>query len=273
MNTVLGQQLSIVTDRAQTTRKRILGVLSEPNYQVVFLDTPGIILDKRNKLEERMMASVSEAVKDADALLAIVDASHAPEEALQMIQPGTSWRGPPMAVILNKVDMLPPERLEQLLSWFEERCRAEQVIPASALEGTNVAAIMDWVVSKLPESPSLYPKDVVADQPERFFVSEIIRKHVFLQYRQEVPYCVAVDVVDFKERPRAKDFVQAHIVVEKERLRGILLGRQGSAIKALATAARADIEAFLQRPVFLELSVKVAEGWRKDDQALQQLGY
>jgi GTP-binding protein Era len=179
-----------------------------------------------------------------------------------------------MAVILNKCDLLSTEEVEELERWFKEECRAETVISASALNQANTDKVAAWVVDHLPEGPSLYPKDVVADASERFFVSEIIRRQVFLQYRQELPYHVTVQVVEFKERtPPAKALVKAHVIVEKKRHVGILLGAAGSAIKALSTAAREEIEEFLEREIFLELSVKVEEGWREDSAQLERLGY
>ncbi|KAI3428232.1 hypothetical protein D9Q98_006612 [Chlorella vulgaris] len=278
MNALLHQTLSIVTPRAQTTRHRVLGLLSEPGYQAVFLDTPGIITDKRNKLEDKMMAAVQQAVKDADCLLAIIDASHKPEEALAMVQPGPQWKGPPMAILLNKTDLLSAEELAVLEAWFKQYSSADVVLPISAAEGKNLDAVVTWLQTKLPEGPSMYPKDIVSEQPERFFVSEIIRKHIFLQYFQEVPYGVAVEVTTFREvRPgskgKGKDLIEAEIVIEKERQRGILIGKGGSALKQLGTAARAEVEEFLGRPVYLSLSVKVREGWRKDEQQVERLGY
>lgn len=274
LNALLGQQLSIVTHKAQTTRHKILGILSEEGYQIVFLDTPGVIQDKRNKLEERMMRSVQSSVNDADALLAIIDASLHPEEDLGMVQPGEDWEGPPMLVVLNKVDLLSPERLSELEAWFGEHSRAEGCVCVSALNGTNTPAVVDWVLRKLPEGPSMYPKDFVAEASERFFISEIIRRQIFLNYQQEIPYSVAVEVVGYKERKGgAKDFVEAHILVEHDRQRGILLGRGGAAIKRVSTASRQEIEEFVGRPVYLQLSVKVAEGWRKDPKMLEKLGY
>jgi GTP-binding protein Era len=274
MNALLGQSLSIVTAKAQTTRHRVLGVWSEPAHQAVFLDTPGVVADRRNALEERMMAAVAQAVRDSDALLAIVDAADRPREALAMLQPGPDWAGPPMAVVLNKADLLAPDELEELVEWFASSCNAAAVIPAAAALGQGVGDVGRWVAAQLPEGPSMYPKDVVAEASERFFVSEIVRRQVFLQYRQELPYSVAVEVVEFRERtPPAKHLIRAHVIVEKARQRGILLGAGGAAIKALSTAARLEIEEFLGRRVYLDLSVKVIEGWRQDATKLERLGY
>ena len=222
------------------------------------------------------MGAVDQAVKDSDALLAIVDASKKnPEADLEMLQPGSEWKGPPMAILLNKMDLLEAEQGDALATWFEENCRGvDTVIRVSALQGTNVDQVSRWVLDHLPEGPSLYPKDVVADASERFFVSEIIRRQVFLQYRQELPYHATVQVVEFKERKDGqKTLIRAHVLVEKKRHVGILLGAGGSAIKALSTTSREEIEEFLQKPVYLDISIKVAEGWRQDPSQLKKLGY
>lgn len=274
LNAILNQQLSIVTAKAQTTRHRITGIWSEAAHQAVFLDTPGIIGNKRDELEERMMGAVSQAVRDADALLAIVDASRRPKAALEMLQPGADWQGPPMAIVLNKADLLSTDEMQELTTWFQENSRADAVIPISAAQGANVKAVEEWVVSRLPEGPSMYPKDVLSEASERFFVAEIVRRQVFLRYREELPYQIAVQVVEFKERkPPAKCLIRAQVLVEKKRHVGLILGAGGQSIKGLSTAAREEVEEFLQRPVYLDLSVKVAEGWRKDGQRLTQLGY
>ena len=274
MNHMLGQQLSIVTQKAQTTRHRILGIWSEQEHQVVFLDTPGIISKQRDELEEKMMASVTQAIQDADALIAIVDVTDRPEQALEMIQPGADWEGPPMVVVLNKMDAIDEKQGDEIVAWYKRHCNASAVLPISALEGHHVEHVKDWVLANLPEGPSLYPKDIVSEASERFFVSEIIRKQVFLQYRQELPYQVAVQVTQFKDRePPKKTFISANVIVEKERHLGLIIGAKGSAIKSLSSAARKDIEEFLEVPVYLDLSVKVIPGWRSDNKHLDNLGY
>lgn len=274
LNALLGQQLSIVTEKAQTTRHRILGIWSEKGHQAVFLDTPGIIATRRNELEERMMNAVDQAVRDADAILAIVDASNKPEKALEMIQPGDNWKGPPMAVILNKIDLLDEADLQNLVEWYETNCKAQVIFPISALETKGVETVASWVVTQLPTGSSMYPKDIISEASERFFVSEIIRRNIFVHYRQELPYEIAVEVTSFKERKATeKILIEANIYVDKKRHVGMLLGAAGSAIKTLSTASRVEIEEFLDRPVYLNLSVKVAEGWRKNADQLQRLGY
>jgi GTP-binding protein Era len=274
MNNIIGENLSIVTEKAQTTRHKVLGIWSEKGHQAVFLDTPGIIVNQKDELEERMMAAVTQAIKDADVLIAIIDVGDRPEQALEMIQPGDSWNGPPMAVLLNKIDTIDQEKYESIVQWYTENCKADVVIPISAETGENISILKDWVLEKIPEGPSMYPKDVLSEANERFFVSEIIRKNVFLQYRQELPYQVAVQVTEFKERtPPKKTFIQANVVVEKERHVKLLVGSKGSAIKALSLSSRAEIEDFLGVPVYLDLSVKVVPKWRSSDTSLSSLGY
>ena len=274
LNQILGEQLSIVTEKAQTTRHKILGIWSEEGHQVAFLDTPGIITKQKDELEERMMAAVNKAIQDADALIAIVDVTDRPQEALEMIQPGSDWNGPPMLVLLNKMDSIGTEEGGEIVEWYQANCNASMTLPISALEGENVNAVRDWVLENIPVGPSLYPKDILSESSQRFFVSEIIRKHVFLQYRQELPYQVTVEVVDFNERrPPTKTYKAANVVVEKERHVKLLVGAKGSAIKKLSAASREEIEAFLGLQVFLELSVKVVPGWRKDEKQLGRFGY
>jgi GTP-binding protein Era len=274
MNHILGQQLSIVTAKAQTTRHKVSGIWSEPGHQVVFLDTPGIIINQRDELEERMMNAVGQAIKDADILLAIVDATDRPQEALEMLQPGEDWRGPPMAILLNKVDLMDEDEEADLIEWYERSAKNATVFPISADSGDGVAAVQQWVVENIPDGPSMFPKDVLAEANERFFVSEIIRKQVFEQYRQELPYQVTVLVTDFKERrPPQKTFIAAQVVVEKERHVKLLVGAKGVAIKALSKASREEIEEFLDSPVYLDLSVKVVPKWRSEKSSLERLGY
>ncbi|KAK9820197.1 hypothetical protein WJX72_007370 [[Myrmecia] bisecta] len=274
LNALLGQKLSIVTAKAQTTRHRVLGILSDADYQIILLDTPGVMKEQRNKLDEKMMRNVRRAIQDADALLALVDATEPPSDILDMIQPGPDWTGPPLGLALNKTDLLAEDRLQYLLQWFQTNSNVDAVIPVSALNGTNIDAITDWAVSHMPLGPTLYPKDMVSEQPERFFVSEIIREKIFEQFREEIPYCSTVQVVKYEERAAtAKDYVEVHIIVEHASQRGILLGRGGAAMKKLATASRIDIEDFIGKPVYLDISVKVAEKWRTNANLVKEYGY
>jgi GTP-binding protein Era len=221
-----------------------------------------------------MMNAVTQAIKDADVLIAIVDVTDRPEQALDMIQPGDDWSGPPMVVLLNKTDIMDPNELEDIHTWYTDHCKASAVIPISAQTGENIERVQEWVLENIPTGSSLYPKDILSEASERFFVAEIIRKHVFLQYRQELPYQVTVQVTQFKQRPPPKKtFIHAQVIVEKERHVKLLVGAKGSAIKQLSSSSRSDIEDFLQLPVYLDLSVKVVPKWRSNDKQLGRLGY
>eukprot|EP00775_Hariotina_reticulata_P004932 gene4932-5174_t len=275
INAVVGQKLSIVTFKPQTTRHRVVGIASGPEYQMILFDTPGIMQEQRSKLDERMMAAVVSSIKAAEVIIAVVDSGDAPQEALAMFQPGPDWSGPPMAVLLNKADLLEQQQMEELEAWYQTNSRAEQVFVGSALssEDAGVTAIKAWAIDKLPEGPTLYPKSMVSEQPERFFVSEIIREQIFLQFDQEIPYSCQVQIAEFKERPNAKDYVRAVILVERESQAPILLGKGGAAVKKLGAAARSEIEEFLGRKVYLEISVQVAPAWRQQSDKLKDFGY
>ncbi|GFR51998.1 hypothetical protein Agub_g14533, partial [Astrephomene gubernaculifera] len=274
INALVGQKLSIVTYKPQTTRHRIMGIASDKDYQMILFDTPGVIERKRNKLEERMMAAVVHSIREAEAIIAVVDVADQPKEALQMFQPGENWTGPPMAVLLNKADLLSESEVEELRAWYKENCRVEEVFVGSAERREGLEELRGWAVSRLPEGPTLYPKDIVSEQPERFFVSECVREQIFLQCEQEVPYCTQVLIKEFAERRRgSKDFVAAEIVVEKESQKGILIGAGGMRLRSIGAAARQEIETFLGRGVYLELSVQVAKDWRDNKEALNKYGY
>lgn len=275
INAIVGQKLSIVTFKPQTTRHRVVGIASDKDYQMILFDTPGIMQEQRSKLDERMMAAVVSSIRAAEVIIAVVDSADSPQDALAMFQPGADWNGPPMAVLLNKADQLEEQQLQELTEWYKQNCRAEQVFVGSALSGEDdgVAAIKAWAVDKLPEGPTLYPKSMVSDQPERFFVSEIIREQIFLQYSQEIPYACQVQIIDFKEWPNKKDHIQALILVERESQMPILLGAGGRAKRELGTAARKQIEEFLGRPVYLEITVQVAPSWRSKSDRLKDFGY
>ncbi|GLC40143.1 hypothetical protein PLESTB_000881700 [Pleodorina starrii] len=274
INALVGQKLSIVTYKPQTTRHRIMGISSDRHYQMILFDTPGVIERKRTKLEERMMAAVVHSIKDSEAIIAVVDSADKPMEALAMFQPGDNWTGPPMAVLLNKADLLSEEQIAELKTWYLENCKAEQVFVGSAERRDGLEALREWAVSRLPEGPTLYSKKIVSEQPERFFVAECIREQVFLHCQQEVPYCSQVLIREFTERRgRGKDYISAEIVVEKESQKGILIGAGGAMLRRIGGEARREIEAFLERQVYLELSVQVDKDWRDDKEALNKYGY
>lgn len=276
MNTLLGQKLSIVTNKPQTTRKKILGILSEENYQIIFLDTPGI-LEPSYLLQEKMMENVDESVHDADLIILMldVDADKTGENTFkdQFVSKLLSKSKKPKILLLNKVDLSNQDHIKNLIQKFEDSKNFKSVIPISASLAYNISSVLNTIIEYLPEHPKYYPDDIVADENERFFVSEIIREKILELFKEEIPYSCEVLIADFKERKEGKDFVQAEIIVEKESQKGIIIGKQGAAIKKIGESARQSIEEFLQKEVFLELRVKVRNKWRSDEKMLKSFGY
>lgn len=274
-NQMIGQKLSIVSDKPQTTRHRVLGICSGPEYQMILYDTPGVIEKKMHKLDSMMMKNVRNAAVNADCVLVLVDACKMPQKIDEVLEEGLGslTNRPPTLLVLNKKDLIKPGEIAKKLEWYEKFTDVDEVIPVSAKYGHGVEDIKDWILSKLPVGPAYYPKDIVSEHPERFFVAEIVREKIFMQYRNEVPYACQVNVVSYKARPTAKDFIQVEVVVEKNSQKIILIGKEGTALKLLATAARLDIEDFLQKKVFLEVEVKVKENWRQDEGLLNYYGY
>jgi GTP-binding protein Era len=275
LNALLAQKLSIVNEKPQTTRKRILGILSEENYQIIFLDTPGI-LKPSYLLQEKMMDDVKRSIEDADIFILMIDVNDDPEGKMLLSLPEVIRimdSGIPVILVLNKVDLIKQEAVTVMLSRFEGTGRFSSVIPLAANVNYNVKKVLVELVDLLPENPKFYPDDMVADENERFFVSEIIREKVLELYREEIPYSVEVLINDFRERESGKDFIEAEIVVEKDSQKGIIIGKQGSVIKKLGEISRKAIEDFLGREVYLELRVKVRKNWRTDENMLRSFGY
>ncbi|XP_074308912.1 GTPase ERA-like, chloroplastic [Silene latifolia] len=274
-NQMIGQKLSIVTDKPQTTRHRILGICSGPEYQMVLYDTPGVIEKKMHKLDTMMMKNVRSAATNADCMVVVVDACKPPENLDEVFNEGVGELKDkiPTLLVLNKKDLIKPGEIAKKLQWYEKFTDVDEVIPVSAKYGHGVDDVKDWILSKLPLGPPYYPKDIASEHPERFFIAEIVREKIFLQYKNEIPYVCQVNVVSYKTRAAAKDFIQVEIVVEKNSQKIILIGKEGKALKLLATAARLDIEDFLQKKVFLEVEVKVKENWRQDEGLLKHYGY
>ena len=268
LNALVGRKLSIVTPKPQTTRHRVLGLLSEDAYQIVLLDTPGL-LQPRYGLQERMMQTVRESTAEADLVLLLTDATRPLDEVGI-----AALNGQRTILVLNKVDLLPQEEVLPLAERNAAAYPFEEIVPVSALKRFNLDRLLDLIVSKLPEGPPYYPKDQVSEHPEKFFVAELIREQVFRQLREEVPYATQVNIVQYEERePPEKDLIDAEIVVERPTQKGILIGAGGSTLKRIGTAARREIEDFLERPVFLRLFVKVRDDWRNNDTFLNQYGY
>ena len=273
MNDLVGTKLSIVTFKPQTTRHRILGIVSEDAYQMVLLDTPGVMVEEFNKLDGIMLKSVRNSMANADVMFYIVDAARDPYGAWEGLAPKKGKRVP-TALILNKCDLVGDrERIMELIDYFRAQDGIDDVLPISALNSTGVENVKNWALDRLPLGPTLYPKEAISEHPERFFIAEIIREKIFLQYKQEVPYSTQVWIEAHKERDGAKkDLILAKVYVERQSQIGIIVGQGGAAMKKLSSTAREDIEKFLGRPVFLDIQVKVRDGWRQDEASLEDLG-
>lgn len=268
LNALLGRKLSIVTRKPQTTRHRVLGILSDDAYQAILLDTPGII-KPRYKLQEAMMGFVDGAIADADVLVFMADATYDRPDTFSL----THLKDRPALLVLNKMDAIPQEQALPLVESYLEAHTFEEVIPISALKGRNLDVLLDAILKRLPLGPPFYPKDMVSEHPERFFIAEIVREKIFEQLRQEVPYSTQVNITAYEERPDEKDLIHADIVVERASQKGIVIGKGGSALKKIGTAARRDIETFIGKGVFLQLHVKVRDDWRNKETFLRSYGY
>ena len=269
MNALVGEKLSVITQKAQTTRHRIKGILSNDDYQIVFSDTPGI-LSPHYKLHQSMMDHVDEAFSDADVILYLVEIGE--KEADERILKLDTSKGQKLLVIINKIDSTDQKNVEAALVFWKEKFPDAEIIPSSALHNFNIQRILNIILDKVPVHPPFYPKDELTDKSYRFFVSEIIREKILLLYRKEVPYSVEVVVDQFKEEDKLIR-INAYIYVARETQKMIILGKGGKAIKQMGSDARKDIEEFLGKKVFLELTVKVDKDWRDSEQALKRFGY
>lgn len=276
MNALVGEKLSIVTSKPQTTRKRIIGILSNEKYQIIFVDTPGI-LNPEYLLQERMLDYVFASVKDSDVVLVMIDAKNDPtglqtlsDKAVIRILSESSTK---KILVVNKIDLSDQPSVEKLIGDLSKKNIFEKIIPASAKEGFNIPSVAETIVEFLPEHPKYFPDDQLSEANERFFVAEIIREKIFELYRNEVPYSTEVLIDEFKERENSKHYIRAAIVVERESQRPIIIGAGGDSIKKLGQAARTDIEKFLQHEVYLDLHVKVKDKWRSDPNMLKSFGY
>lgn len=268
-NVLVGEQLSIITPKASTTRHRILGIVNTEDYQAIFSDTPGII-EPAYKLHESMMGAVKDSIEDADVLIVLVDVTNPDlkDEHLNMIAASKA----PVLLIVNKIDLSDPVTASKVMKEVGEKVNAKETFAVSALKGVNPESLMKSIVSYLPEHEPYYPKDQLTDRNTRFFVSEIVREKIFNNFEKEIPYSTEVIVHDYKE-DKDIDRIYAYIIVERDSQKGILLGKHGESIKRIGIEARKDIEAFVQKKVFLDLRVKVEENWRKNEQKLKRWGY
>ncbi|MEM1326019.1 MAG: GTPase Era [Bacteroidota bacterium] len=276
INALIGERMSIITNKPQTTRHRIIGILNEEDYQVVFSDTPGIIDDPSYKMQNVMNRFARSTFEDADVMLFVLDANEVYENDDPIFEQLNRLEVP-LFLVINKIDTISESQIDVIKKKWQKRLDFNEVIPISALHKSNTEQLLQLIVQHLPEGPPYYPKDQFTDRSERFFVSEIIREKILLLYHQEIPYSVEVIVDDFKDtQTKAGDDlarIHATIFVERKTQKSILIGKSGSSIKKLGTDARKDIETFLERKVFLELHVKVKDNWRNDERQLKYFGY
>jgi GTP-binding protein Era len=269
LNRLLGEKLSIVTPKAQTTRHRIKGILNDKDFQIVFSDTPGII-DPHYLLHDKMMEFVKSSLEDADVVLFITDLeeTYMNDEMLDRLKAIKI----PVVVVINKADLSTQNEINKLVHGWKKKLNPHSVIPVSALTDFNADKIKDSILELLPEAPPFFPKDDLSDQSERFFVAEMIREKIFLHYEKEIPYSTEVGIDEFKEE-NGLIKIRAIVFVERDSQKGIIIGNKGEAIKRVGTEARKEIENFLSKKVFLELFVKVEKDWRKNEKQLRRFGY
>jgi len=270
MNALVGEKLSIITSKAQTTRHRIMGIVNSEDFQIVYSDTPGI-LKPAYKLQESMMSFVNSAISDADIILYVTDVTEKPLSD-KVYPEKIKSSGIPVIVAVNKIDLSNQEDLEKIVELWHSFFTESPVIPLSALNKFNIDALLEAVLSKLPEGPPYFPKDQLTDKYERFFASEIIREKILKNYQKEVPYSVETEIDSFKEE-KGMLKIRALIHVARESQKGIIIGHRGSMLKKTGTEARIDMEDFFGKKVFLELYVKVTKDWRDKPLILKRFGY
>lgn len=269
MNALVGEKLSIITSKAQTTRKRVMGIVNGDDFQIVYTDTPGIV-NPANKLHEQMMGFVGTALQDADLFLLVTEVGESLKNrhVLQKVIDSDT----PVIVIINKIDLSDQATISDKIAYWQEQIPRAVVVPCSATEGFNVDTLFDLILERLPEHPAYFPKDELTDRTMRFFVSEIVREKILLYYQKEIPYSCEVAVESYEERDGI-DNISCLIFVERESQKAILIGHQGKAIKKLGIEARKDIEEFTGKRCFLSLHIKVLKDWRNSDRALKSFGY
>ena len=270
MNALVGEKLSIITSKAQTTRHRIMGIVSSEDFQIVYSDTPGI-LKPSYKLQESMMKFVTGAVADADVILYVTDTVERGERSAEIID-RIRQSGVPDIVVITKIDLTTPEALEALVDKWQGELPEARIVPASAKENFNIEGLFKTILDLLPEGPAFYPKDTLTDKTLRFFASEIIREKILRFYDKEIPYCCEIEIESYKEEP-AIDRIAATIYVARDSQKGILIGHKGEKLKRVGQAAREDMEQFLGKKVFLQLFVKVNDDWRNNERQLRRFGY
>ena len=285
MNALVGERLSIITSKAQTTRHRIMGIVNGEDFQIVYSDTPGV-LKPNYKLQEQMLEFSQGALVDADVLLYVTDVQDTPDKNAEFLQKvkklsavSSQRSGTKVFLLINKIDLTTPETLESLVAYWQKELPEAVIFPISAKERFGIDQLFAAIRDALPECPPFFPKDQLTDKSSRFFVNEIIREKILLNYDKEIPYSTEVEVESFKEEPESPQHprglirIQATIYVERESQKGIIIGHKGAALKKVGMLARKDIEAFFDKPVFLELFVKVDRDWRSSQSRLRHYGY
>lgn len=270
-NAFLGQRLSIVTAKPQTTRSRILGILTRPQSQIIFLDTPGL-LESSYKLHETMAHQIDQAARQADLVLLLFDASR-PKDRSALVKHFLARARVPVLAVLNKIDLVQPTQLDGLQKSIANEFGIASPIPVSALRGDGLGDLLSHLEAQLPCGPKLYPDDMVAEQPERFFAAERIREVAFEHLEDELPYAINIHIEEFRQRPGHKTYIRAIIYVGRESQKGIVIGKKGMRLRSIGRKARAALEELLDAPVYVELWVKVRSDWRDKERDLREFGY
>ena len=271
MNALVGERISIITSKAQTTRHRIMGIVNGEDFQIVYSDTPGV-LKPNYKLQESMLGFSQSALTDADVLLYVTDVLDSAEKNAFFLDKVKKMDHTNTILIINKIDLIDQKKLEELVEFWHKELPNAEIFPLSAAEKFGINQLFERIKALLPDSPPFFDKDALTDRPERFFVNEIIREKILLNYDKEIPYAVEVMVEEFKEEENLIR-ISAVVFCERDSQKGIIIGKQGAALRKVGTDARKDIEAFFDKKVFLQLYVKVEKDWRNRDNSLKMYGY
>lgn len=271
LNAVLGQNISIVTPKPQTTRNKIFGIYTHGDIQIIFVDTPGI-LEPKYKLQQFMKREIESSFEEADIIVLVVDSGKFNLQALSEIYQKykKDFSSHKLILVLNKIDLLKKEEVLPLIKIISDNLKFDDIVPVSSLKGFNVQELVNVIAAYLPENDFYFDENIITSQPEKFFASEIIRQNILRQYQDEIPFSVYIDIEEFKEREKGKDYISAAIFVERDTQKAIIIGSSGSQIKRLGEKSRIEIEKFLGRPVFLELFVKVRKDWKNDNNFLRK---
>lgn len=271
LNAILGQKISIVTAKPQTTRNRITGIYTNENVQIVFVDTPGV-LDPKYKLQQFMSREIESSVIESDIIILVIDINKYDRESFSTLYNTYNrlYGDHKIFCVINKIDLVRKEQVLPVIKDISENFRIDEIIPVSAVKGFNIEELLKTIIKYLPEGDFYFESDVLTSQPEKFFVAEIIRQNILRQFKDEIPFSVHIDIEEFKERETGKDFIRASVIVERETQKAIIIGDSGNKIKKLGELSRKAIEEFLDRPVYLELFAKVRKDWKNDEDFLKK---